>query len=194
MTKKKQGPTAIRKNYKGAMLTIDEFILLPECEVGRTTAINKLAKGMTFHEIIIEGNKTAGGPKLHPYKGSLISVKDFKRLPGCNLHSARIHTLLRVGNTLAQIISGNYISPKKKPPKKKAKVKRAPKPTFTKAREQPKVRKVKPVDVKRERIKAIMSVAQNPITTQAHYMPKTVMAAGVQGATSLNDKNWMGAV
>jgi len=187
MTKKKQGPRAIRENYKGALLTIDEFIMLPECQLGRVSVALKLRSGMTFTEIINAGNQTMRKRVQHPYRDGTISVDDFSKLKLCTIPKNSVHTKIRKGQTMDEIAA--EIADLKQP---KRRGKNKPKPTFAKVKEQPKPKKVKLVDVERERIKKIMAVPQNPITTQVHYMPKTVMGAGEQTATRLSDNGWQG--
>ena len=182
MSKKKPGIRPIKSEYKGTMLTIAEFILLPECEIGRIAVATRLKAGSTFAQIIKDGNKTERKRVLHKYKNGVISVDAFFKLPLCTIPKNSIHTKLRKGQTMDEIALD--IS-RQKPRRRRGKNKI--KKTFAEIKKKKKEIKINLVNIERERIKAIMSVPQSPKTTQSFYMQKVTMAAGVQGATSLNN-------
>ena len=184
---KKVSPRAIRSNYKGVMLTIDEFILLPECELGRVSVALKLREGMTFAEIIKAGNKTSRKTILHPYKDITISVDDFTKLPICTIPKNSVHARLRKGMTLDEIAKNiKDIKPVKRRGKNKAAI---PKDKVVISRKQEKINANKAIVA---RNKAIMAVPQNPITTQEFYMKKSHIRTPDVEPTVLSSNGWMG--
>ena len=183
----KTGPKPDRHIYKGESLTIDDFVSLPICQVGRVSVTNKLNKGMTMEEIAREGNKSAKGGATHPYKGGFITVNDFSRLPECSIPRTSVNKRLRDGMTLTEIAKLKFSKPRKKT-KAKRKIKKVKELRTVNHR----IKKSTQHTFTTEQAKEIMAVPVNPTKTQQHYMRATYIGTPDIEPTVLSSNGWMG--
>ena len=167
--------------YKNETLTINQFVDLPECRFKYAAVRARLIAGICMDKIALDKDtRRRGVAQKHNFLGVKLSVKEFLAAVKVELTEARVRYRLAQGQTLEDIVKG-----KKLPIAEKMK---EDAPIYSSASS------IKFPPYSTAQAKKIMSVPQNPKTTQAFYARKTYIGTPDQTPTELTSNGWMGRV